>query len=63
MWTWWLIVLSTAPCAMALPWRWPSSASRQVPSAPPNPLVPQAYSSSRCSPLPKNVTMMYRLVR
>src|SRR3569833_1893416 len=39
------MVESTAPWAMGLPWRWPSSASRQVPSAPWKPLVPVAYSS------------------
>ena len=50
-------VESTAPCAIGLPWRWPSSASRQVPSAPAKPDVPVAYSSMRCSPPAQNVTM------
>ena len=60
------MVESTAPCAIALPWRCPSSASRQVPSAPWKPLVPVAYSSIALLPPVrslKNVTIMYRLPR
>ena len=44
-WTCRETVESTEPCAIGLPCRCPSSASRQVPSAPWKPLVPVAYSS------------------
>ncbi len=37
------MVESTEPCAIALPLRFPSSASRHVPSAEPTSFVPQAY--------------------
>lgn len=61
--TWCAIVESTAPCAIGFPCNCPSSASRHVPSAPWNPLVPVAYSSIRCSPQEKNVAIRYRLFR